>query len=136
MLVCNNGMASPNHLYWPAIRGEWIAAAEFDQGELLRTAEGSMVPVETVGKPRHVFVSVYNIEVEEFHTYFVGRGEQAVLAHNGWHCIKKRIVEDAPNTPIIPCAAMYETSSQSSGEHRGSVRWPGVFQNPAWSRKN
>jgi hypothetical protein len=52
---------SPNHLFWSATRGGWIPAEKFYPGEMLRTADGSTVPVEVAGKPRDGFVSVYNV---------------------------------------------------------------------------
>jgi hypothetical protein len=39
---------------------------------------------------------VYGVEVEYFHNYFVGRGDDAMLVHNGPECVGKPVVVDRP----------------------------------------
>ena len=66
-------------------------AAQLRAGDILVLSNGSYVTVEKIqheilGSP----VKVYNFEVEDFHTYFVG--ESSVLVHN--RCEAKRYTPD------------------------------------------
>ena len=59
----------------------WVAAGDLEVGDILYTADGDEVEVtdielEKLAEP----ITVYNLEVEDFHTYFVG--EYGVLVHN------------------------------------------------------
>ena len=60
------------HPFYVKERG-WQAAGELKEGDLLRGEEGWEICGEVRATGRHV--KVYNVEVEEYHTYFVG-GEE------------------------------------------------------------
>ena len=69
-----------NHPFYVEYKG-WVAAGDLDVGDILYTADGDEVEVtdielEKLAEP----ITVYNLEVEDFHTYFVG--EYGVLVHN------------------------------------------------------
>ena len=69
-----------NHPFYVDGKG-WVAAGDLEIGDTLVTAEGNEVEVtdieiERLAEP----ITVYNLEVEDFHTYFVGECE--VLVHN------------------------------------------------------
>ncbi len=73
--------ATPSHPFCVNQFG-WTRAADLRAGDVLVLSNGEYVVVEFVQheileKP----VKVYNFEVEDFHTYFVG--ESSVLVHNG-----------------------------------------------------
>jgi hypothetical protein len=75
---------TPGHPFWSVDRRSWVAAGELRVGERLRTGDGSSVPVEGKSPLRRELIELYNIEVEEFHTYFVGSDiRSGILAHNG-----------------------------------------------------
>jgi len=61
----------------------WVEAAFLRPGDLLSSNDGTAHAVEAVGETRKV-VSVNNVQVEEFHTYFVGCQQWgfSVWAHN------------------------------------------------------
>ena len=66
-----------NHLFW--CEGEWKAAGTLKPGDKLTLADGSQVEVtEITYEDRHT--TVYNMEVEDYHTYHVG--EDGVWVHN------------------------------------------------------
>ncbi|MEC8009788.1 MAG: polymorphic toxin-type HINT domain-containing protein, partial [Pseudomonadota bacterium] len=70
-----------NHPYW--VEGEWIESAKLQQGMVLTDEAGQKVEVvqlQELGKTQ----DTYNIEVADFHTYFVG--ESKVLVHNECAC--------------------------------------------------
>ena len=70
-----------NHLFWS--EGEWKAAGTLKPGDKLTLADGSQVEVtEITYEDRHT--TVYNMEVEDYHTYHVG--EDGVWVHNTNGC--------------------------------------------------
>ena len=69
-----------NHPFYVEGRG-WVAAEDIEAGDRLHTEDGSVVVVtanetEKLRKP----IKVYNLEVEDYHTYYVTADE--VLVHN------------------------------------------------------
>ena len=60
---------TPDHPLWSAEVGDWKSAGDVRVGDVLGTVDGTtnVVSVARVGAE-----DVYNIEVEGFHTYFVG----------------------------------------------------------------
>jgi hypothetical protein len=80
---------TPEHLIWSADRKGWVRASELRPGELVRVAGNLVAPVEWVGPRRSDRIEVYGIEVEYFHNYFVGTGDNAMLVHNGPDCLVK-----------------------------------------------
>ena len=61
----------------------WTAAKSLVSGDLLRSHDGQWVPVESTCDSGEI-APVYNMRVEEFHTYFVGSAEWgfSVWVHN------------------------------------------------------
>ena len=70
-------LATPGHLFSTRGRG-WIAAEKLLPGEPLSLADGDGVVDEV--RPHAAHATVYNFEVEETHTYFVGA--RRALVHN------------------------------------------------------
>ncbi len=74
-IVCTN-----EHPFYSPIKG-WTAACKLRAGDILVTVNGEYVVVEKI---QHEIlespIKVYNFEVEDFHTYFVGDSE--ILVHN------------------------------------------------------
>lgn len=69
-----------NHPFYVDGKG-WVAAGDLEVGDTLVTVDGNEVEVtdlelEKLAEP----IFVYNLEVEDFHTYFVG--EYGALVHN------------------------------------------------------
>lgn len=73
-------IATPEHPFYVPLKG-WISAINLRAGDILVLQSGKYVVVELV---QHEIlespVTVYNFEVAEFHTYYVG--DSAVLVHN------------------------------------------------------
>jgi SEC-C motif/Pretoxin HINT domain len=74
---------TPGHPYWSETRQGWYPISSFRVGELLLTKEKLPIPIEAITPPQWVHETVYNIEVDEYHTYFVGKGKTSVWVHNG-----------------------------------------------------
>lgn len=69
-----------NHPFYVIDKG-WVAAGDLNEGDEVYLIDGSMAVVtgselERLEKP----IKVYNLEVEDYHTYFVG--DVPVLVHN------------------------------------------------------
>jgi RHS repeat-associated protein len=69
---------SPEHPFWVVGQG-WQEAEELKPGFLLLTKDGLAVPIISIRRREGCF-TVYNIEVEEFHTYYVS--DLGILVHN------------------------------------------------------
>jgi len=72
--------ATPTHLFGTTDRG-WVAASQLEAGEPILAESGGEVEVEGV-TPLDVRETVYNFEVEDTHTYFVGAAK-AWVHNNG-----------------------------------------------------
>ena len=83
--------ATPNHPFYIPDRG-WVSAVNLRAGDRLQLVNGEYVTVEQV---QHEIlespVKVYNFEVQDNHTYYVGGDDDdsAVLVHN--KCPKKEV---------------------------------------------
>lgn len=75
-IICTN-----EHPFYSPIKG-WVEACKLRAGDILVSLNGEYIVVERV---QHEIlespIKVYNFEVEDFHTYFVGNGD-GVLVHN------------------------------------------------------
>jgi hypothetical protein len=89
------------NLFYSANRGEWVPIGSMRPGELLRGESGVTSPILAISPPRHGFIELYGIEVEEFHTYFVGGEGGSALVHNGMgDCFKKPLQSAYSNLQI------------------------------------
>jgi len=71
---------TPEHPFWVPQKG-WTEAAKLRAGDRLQLLNGEYVVLEEVQHEiLETSITVYNFEVEDFHTYYVG--EISVLVHN------------------------------------------------------
>lgn len=72
------------HLFWCVRRKGWIPAKDFAAGDLMRSRKRRAIRVRAVSTVYWRNESLYNLEVEDFHTYFVGNFDgDSVWTHNG-----------------------------------------------------
>ena len=76
-----------SHSFWAKDRG-WVAAKELQAGDEVYTLSGGWLRVSSGTWTGHT-KTVYNLEVGQFHTYFVG--DDGVWVHN--------ICGDKPSSP-------------------------------------
>jgi hypothetical protein len=81
---------TPGHAVWSASRRGWIGAHELYRGEMIRVAGNVVAPAESTRRVPGM-IEVFGIEVEYFHNYFVGTGDDAMLVHNGPDCFPKPV---------------------------------------------
>ena len=78
-------VCTPGHKFYAPEKG-WTSAIKLRAGDQLQLVNGEYVTVEKV---QHELleepVKIYNFEVEDFHTYYVG-ADCSVLVHNRMNC--------------------------------------------------
>ncbi|WIN00109.1 polymorphic toxin-type HINT domain-containing protein [Actinoplanes oblitus] len=80
--------------------GDWINAAELRQGQWLKTSTGTLVRVAgTHAYTQHT--QVYNLTVDDLHTYYVLAGKTAALVHNCGFSDRAREIWDAEPDQFI-----------------------------------
>ncbi|MBR1863217.1 MAG: hypothetical protein IJ806_03925 [Ruminococcus sp.] len=90
--------ATPSHPFYVYKFG-WTLAGNLKAGDVLVLSNGELVTVEWV---QHEIlespIKVYNFEVEDFHTYFVG--ENSVFVHN-WCEDDVKKLQEGPNNTVV-----------------------------------
>jgi RHS repeat-associated protein len=108
------------HPFWLEGKG-FIEAGEIQPNDVVRTLSGELKLVETVHlEPRNELV--YNFEVADFHTYFVGH--EAVLVHNT--CPDK----EKPSLGTNGTQVTSKTLWKGKGKERIDVENPNPGQRP------
>jgi RHS repeat-associated protein len=117
------GRAAPEDVY-PDERalqadGRWIAARDLRPGDVLLTRDGERATIEHLAM-RHDQIAVYNITVEDVHTYTVGAFD--VLVHNKPHRVQPPHPKpDYPKNPLDPPGPDWEWRGNGPpGSGRGS----------------
>ncbi len=72
-----NVSSTANHPFWVEGKG-WVAVAQLQENDLLCLQDGTFA--RFIKRREGFEIDVYNLEVEDFHTYFVGHG--GVWVHN------------------------------------------------------
>ncbi|MEU0957160.1 RHS repeat-associated core domain-containing protein [Streptomyces niveus] len=73
--------ATDGHPFWVPALGRWVDADELTAGQWLQTSSGTWVQISAVGH-RAKSTTVYNLTVDDIHTYYVLAGDTPVLVHN------------------------------------------------------
>ncbi len=112
------------HPFWVVEIG-WVEAEDLKKGDVLLLQNGkTMLVLETIVENLEEPVFVYNFEVEDWHTYFVGKGQ--ILVHNKCnltrisdsylkrnkldaHAIKKEVL--GRNAPIAQYDLFYDKTT-------------------------
>ncbi|MBO4275627.1 Hint domain-containing protein, partial [Microbispora triticiradicis] len=82
--------ATAGHPFWIPDLRKWVRAGELKPGMWLRTSAGTYVQITSI-KRWTAHQRVYNLTVDDLHTYHVVAGDQAILVHNddprngGWY---------------------------------------------------
>ena len=98
------------------VDGKWISAKDLRAGDQLTLADGTKAPIEKIRYEKLTEpVLVYNFEVADFHTYYVGNSK--VLVHNT--CNKTGNTEEVGlggNQSIVAGESGINTLSTSSSK--------------------
>jgi len=82
--------ATDGHPFWLPDEGRWATAGELHSGQWLQTGAGTRVQISAVAH-RTAWERVYNLTVDEHHTFYALAGEVSVLVHN---------CKGVPNAPM------------------------------------
>ncbi|MEV4289598.1 Hint domain-containing protein [Nonomuraea bangladeshensis] len=74
-------VATDNHPFWVPSQRQWIDAGQLQPGMWVQTSAGTFVQISAI-EAWSAVEQVYNLTVDELHTYHVVAGHQAVLVHN------------------------------------------------------
>lgn len=74
-------LATPDHPFW--LENKWVEAKNLQKGESLKSFNGRHVIIDSLSI-QDTLATVYNFEVENYHTYFVSSFQ--ILVHNNDIC--------------------------------------------------
>ncbi|MEU6525817.1 polymorphic toxin-type HINT domain-containing protein [Streptomyces sp. NPDC046924] len=74
--------ATDGHPFWVPELGEWIDATDLKTGQWLRNSAGTHVQIAAIKRWTAQHATVYNLTVNNLHTYYVLAGKTPVLVHN------------------------------------------------------
>jgi hypothetical protein len=108
------------HPFWVQGLG-WVSAEGLRPGDLLRSRDGESVPVEEVYDTGE-YETLYNLQIADYHTYFVGYDEWgfSVWAHND--CIYHY---GAPGKTVLPVGTWVTSSDLPYAEALLIINYPG-----------
>lgn len=111
---------TPGHRFYSLHSCGWVDAGSLMVGEHLLHPSGRAVRVNAVTAPRTEPIDLYNLEVEDFHTYFVGDDGNAVWSHNGLDggC---SVPKPAQRQRQVPESDGYWSSSPTKGGPKDGV---------------
>ncbi|TGK12921.1 hypothetical protein EHO62_19030 [Leptospira kmetyi] len=69
-----------NHPFWVVNEQAWVQVKDLKVGDIVQLKDGSEVPISKISSYSVSMTKVYNLEIEENHTYYVGK--DGVLVHN------------------------------------------------------
>ena len=146
-IVCTS-----EHPFYSPVKG-WTAACQLRAGDILVLVNGEYVVVEQV---QHEILenpeTTYNFEVDDFHTYYVGK--ESVLVHNlcvkqvdtsgtgqVHHPFSRKIVNAASNNPNLDGIVTRQSGTLKAlnkAAHQGYQTWHRNFDNAvvSWLGKN
>ena len=129
--------ATPTHPFYVDKLG-WTLARSLKAGDVLVLSNGELVTVEWV---QHEIlespIKVYNFEVEDFHTYFVG--ENGIFVHNGcgdeipWS--SKEVKSGAEDLEKGALSVTVTNRSQAEELFLGMYQGDGYVNTSGWSSK-
>ena len=126
-IVCTN-----EHPFYSPVKG-WTAACKLRAGDVLVTINGEYVVVEWV---QHELlespIKVYNFEVEDYHSYYVGN-QSGVLVHNSCENIRQFTKDQ---TAVIQLAKEYKKTGISMDEAKILWEWADEYGLSTYKRAN
>ncbi|MEH1093180.1 polymorphic toxin-type HINT domain-containing protein [Micromonospora sp. CPCC 205739] len=78
-------VATAHHPFWDPEQHEWVDAEDLRPGMGLRSSDGDVVRVKSVERWVEPAI-VYNLTIDDLHTYYVFAGGISALTHNANEC--------------------------------------------------
>ena len=119
-------ITTPDHPFYVPVKG-WTDAANLRAGDILVLVNGEYVIVEKV---QHEIletpVTVYNFQVEDFHTYFVS--EICILVHNSCAIVSHEIVLEMQPTREAGMNMLVKELDKTGAFTHGSLPYMGRLE--------
>ena len=71
-----------DHPFWNATDEEWQRADALESGDLVLTADGTMLTIDGMDWGSERTATAFNLTIHDIHTYFVAVDQAQVLVHN------------------------------------------------------
>ena len=111
-------VATPGHPFYSPVKG-WTEAIHLRAGDVLILVNGEHVIIEKVQHEiLELPVTVYNFQVEDYHTYFVG--DAGILVHNS--CSKSPAFDENQQV-VLDLAKEYKKTGMTRSEATILVDW-------------
>ncbi|WP_249262223.1 Hint domain-containing protein, partial [Leptospira alexanderi] len=92
-----------NHPFWLVNERAWVQVKDLKVGDIVLLKDGSAVPITKISAYSVSKTSVYNLEIEETHSYYVGK--DGVLVHNYAIPLGARILHALVTAGIAYCSS-------------------------------
>ncbi|WP_217699382.1 polymorphic toxin-type HINT domain-containing protein, partial [Leptospira alexanderi] len=92
-----------NHPFWLVNERSWVQVKDLKVGDIVLLKDGSSVPITKISAYSVSKTSVYNLEIEETHSYYVGK--DGVLVHNYAIPLGARILHALVTAGIAYCSS-------------------------------
>ncbi|MFD6424368.1 polymorphic toxin-type HINT domain-containing protein [Streptomyces sp. NPDC060198] len=116
--------ATDGHPFWVPALDQWLEAGELQPGQWLRTSAGTWVQL-TATQHTTRSATVYNLTVDDLHTYYAAAGAAPLLVHNcppgGGFC-SRPVTQQVPPTPDATVADLRTISLDDVGGTAGSKK--------------
>ncbi|MFD8917445.1 RHS repeat-associated core domain-containing protein [Streptomyces sp. NPDC059569] len=99
--------ATDGHPFWLPDVKEWTDAGDLQPGQWLRTSSGTWAQITAISH-RTRSMTVYNLTVDDLHTYYALAGATPVLVHN---CNLGDYADSVRNEPGVKFASEYTSPS-------------------------
>ncbi|WP_443066115.1 RHS repeat-associated core domain-containing protein [Streptomyces sp. NBC_00523] len=115
--------ATDGHPFWIPALHQWVEAGELQPGQWLQTSAGTWVQL-TATQHRTQSTTVYNLTVDDLHTYFAAAGPTPLLVHNcpsgGGGFFSRLFTRQVPPAPNATVADLRAIAIEDVGGTAGS----------------
>jgi RHS repeat-associated protein len=94
--------ATDGHPFWVPQLNKWVDATDLQIGQWLQTSTGTHVQISAINRWTEPHITVYNLTVDNLHTYYVLAGNTPVLVHNaGGDKLRPDYNAEGPHTTFL-----------------------------------
>jgi RHS repeat-associated protein len=126
-------VTTEDHQYWNETDGEWQGAQRLDEGDRLRTSDGTVVTVEGLDWTTLHTAPAYDLDVAGIDTFYVATSEAAVLVHNCDPGLSTRGIRPIAGTRVRP-PGLPESWRVSPTNTAGGVMYTQPGNQHSWVR--
>src|SRR5262249_17505140 len=119
-----------NHRFWDDTTHAWTVAGRLDAGHVLNTNSREHPRIAAV-HTRSGSAKMYNLTVQQLHTYYVEAGTTPVLVHNSGPCNLQELAAgiDIENLTMTNTVSSHAGLPVKKGSKRGRLQRPFMGRN-------